>query len=51
MADFENAKKFEDDSAKTIPSNSTIITSMTAYTTKQFEDAAKKIFQRATKEI
>ena len=41
MADFEGTKKFEDDTT-------TIITSMTA---NQSEDAAKKIFQRAIKEI
>ena len=51
MADRKGTKKFEDDTTKTIPSNSTGITSITALTSKQFEDAAKKIFQRATKEI
>ena len=51
MVDLKGTKKFEDDITKTIPSNSTGITSITALTSKQFEDAAKKIFQRATKEI
>ena len=51
MVDLKGTKKFEDDITKTIASNSTGITSITALTSKQFEDAAKKIFQRATKEI
>lgn len=49
-ADFQSTKKFEDDTTKTVPSNSTI-TSTTAFTRNQSEDAAKKIFQRAAKAI
>lgn len=42
MVDFKGTKKFEDDTTKPVSSN---------LTSNQFEDAAKKIFQRATKPI
>lgn len=51
MADFKGTKKFEDDTTKTVSSNSTVITSMNALTSNQFEDAAKKIVPRATNAI